>query len=220
MPRSPRVDVANMVYHVINRANNRAKIFETDADYKTFEKILEDAVSLRDIKIISYCIMPNHWHIVFQTTRDGQLGEVLQWLTTTHVTRWNAFRNNCGGHLYQGRYKSFAVETNNYLLELIRYVERNPMRAKLVTRAEDWKYSSLFKRKNNIVNWLSDTIVELPKNYDEWVNEKEKNITTVRYSVNKGKPLGSEEWVFDVIKKFGLEITVRGRGRPSSKKIL
>ncbi len=221
MPRSPRVDVANMVYHVINRANNRMRIFESDADYKVFEKILEDAVLVRDIKIISYCIMPNHWHIIFQTTRDGQLSEVLQWVTTTHATRWNTFRNNLGGgHLYQGRYKSFTVETNNYLLELIRYVERNPVRASLVPRAEDWKYSSHFRRKNKLDHWLSDTIIELPKNYTEWVNEKEKDIGEMRCSVNKGKPLGSEGWVTNIIKKFGLEVTVREKGRPPKKNII
>jgi putative transposase len=214
MPRPPRIDVADMVYHVINRANKGAEIFQKESDYRVFEELLEDAVLIRNIQIISFCIMPNHWHLVLKTSKDGQLGDVLRWITTTHATRWHSFKGSGGGHLYQGRYKSFVVETNNYLLQLIRYVERNPVRAGLVERAEEWKHSSLFRRKNNLDKWLSDTIIKLPKNYFDWVNEKELNIENLRRSVNKGTPFGCDKWIFEIVDGYKLDTTVRKRGRP------
>jgi putative transposase len=215
MPRPPRVDVADVVYHVINRANGRATIFQKDLEYKLFEVLLEDIVLVRGMRILAYCIMPNHWHLVLQPRNDGDLSETMQWLTTTHTRRWHRERKTIGGgHLYQGRYKSFPVETNEYLLQLIRYVERNPVRAKLVPRAEDWKYSSLYRRQQNTDRWLADTILPLPADYLAWVNRSDEDLDRLRKSVNKGTPLGSDDWVLDMVESYGLGATVTEQGRP------
>jgi putative transposase len=215
MPRPPRVDVGDMVYHVINRANKRVTIFQSEGDYKIFKELLEDIVLIRGMRIIAYCIMPNHWHLVLHPREDGHLGDTMRWLTTTHARRWLSVHKEIeGGHVYQGRYKSFPVETNKYLLHLIKYVERNPLRAKLVTRAEDWKHSSLRDRQSGKHSWLSDDILSLPEKYLSWVNEQDENIETIRNSVNKGKPFGGDEWTLNTIEKFKLESTVNGKGRP------
>ena len=106
------------------------------------------------------------------------------------------------------------METNSYLLQLLRYVERNPVRAQLVPRAEEWKYSSLYRRLHHKDQWLSDTIISLPAEYLVWVNEIEDNLSTLRKSVNKGTPFGSDAWVMDTVETYGMHATVTEQGRP------
>jgi putative transposase len=214
-----------MLYHVINRSNGRVEIFHTDDDYKHFEKLLQDAKDMVDMRIVGYCIMPNHWHLVLYPKKDGDMGEYMRWITTTHVRQRRVKTKSIGdGHLYQGTYKSFPVETNEYAQQLIQYVEQNPLRVKLVKRAEDWQWSSLWRRQKGSYKekqLLSDLPIELPKDYLELVNEllpKSETLNIIRTSVNKGTPLGSEYWIDKIVKKFGLESTLRGAGRP--KKIL
>jgi len=216
MPRPSRTDVADGVYHVINRRVGSMPIFKKKADYLVFEKLLEDCVTVRDMRIIAYCLMPNHWHLLLQPRYDGHMAKVLHWLTTTHTRRWHTHTKTIGeGALYQGRYKSFPVETNKYLLQVIRYIEKNPLRANLVPCAEDWEFSSFYKRNNKRDSWLSNTIVELPNNYRDWLHAQDDESTEqIRASVKRGIPYGSDMWVFETIEKFGLQSTVTEIGRP------
>ncbi len=220
MGRIPRVDVGNIIYHVINRANARLPLFENDDDYELFEEILTQAKEKFDIRILSYCIMPNHWHLVLYPKNDGDVSMFMQWLTLTHTQRWHSQHKTIGnGHLYQGRYKSFPVQTNEYLLQLFRYIERNALRANLVKKAEDWKWSSLYireKESRDQKKILSSWPVEKPTNYIKFVNEPQtaKELESLRYSVNKCKPYGKENWVNRIIDKFKLGLTTRERGRP------
>jgi putative transposase len=224
MPRIARVSVGNMLYHIINRSNGKVKLFHTDDDYKHFEKLLQDGKDMVDIQIVGYCIMPNHWHLVLYPKRDGDMGEYMRWVTTTHVRQRRVKTKSIGdGHLYQGTYKSFPVETNEYAQQLIQYVEQNPLRAKLVKKAEEWRWSSLWRRERGSQRekqLLSELPIELPKNYLELVNtlSEDETINSIRTSVSKGAPFGSEHWVEKIVKKFGLESTLRDPGRP--KKIL
>lgn len=147
MPRIKRVDVGGEIYHVINRANARVQIFDGDSDYKQFESILEEAVEKFDMRLLAYCIMPNHFHLVLYPKMDGDLSKFIGWLTNTHTRRWHTTKQTMGhGHLYQGRYKSFLCQKDNHLLALLRYVERNAKRAGLVKKAEYWKWSSAWVR--------------------------------------------------------------------------
>lgn len=140
MSRIERVDVGDYVYHVLNRANARVQIFDIEADYVVFEQILEEAVKKFDMRLLAYCLMPNHWHLVLYPKKDGDLARFMAWLTNTHTRRWHVSKGTVGqGHLYQGRYKSFICEKNEYLLTLLRYVERNAKRANIVVRAEKWQ---------------------------------------------------------------------------------
>ncbi|MEN9922303.1 MAG: hypothetical protein RL097_580 [Candidatus Parcubacteria bacterium] len=220
MPRQARVAVADVVYHVINRANGRATIFQQDKDYQHFEALLQEAKDLTDMRILSYCVMPNHWHLILYPHTDTVLGEFMSWLTSTHVRQYRTRTETIGyGHLYQDRYKSFPVETNEYCQTLIRYVEQNPLRANLVSRAEDWQWSSLWRREKGSVaqqRLLSSLPIDLPDNYLASVNEilKEETLSELRGSVNRGKPYGKDEWVEVMVEKFDLAHTVRGVGRP------
>lgn len=223
MPRQARMQTADTVFHVINRSNGRVSIFNTDEEYQHFEELLKEGVEDIGMRILSYCIMPNHWHLVLHPRTETDMGEFMRWITTTHVRQRRVNTESVGhGHLYQGAYKSFPVETDVYLATLIRYVEQNPLRAKLVKQAQDWKWSSLWKREygsKEQQKLLSDLPIDLPDNYLEIVNtlpDTEK-IEKIRRSVNKGAPLGSDEWVVDTVKKYGLESTLRGPGRPRQK---
>ena len=218
MGRVPRVDIGGEVYHVINRANARLQIFFKDKDYQVFEEILKDGVVKFDMRILAYCIMPNHFHLVIHPKKDGDLQKFMQWLTLTHTQRWHAQNKTIGsGHLYQGRYKSFLIEKDKHLLTVIRYVERNPLRAKLVKKIQSWKYSSLYKRLQTVQNsLLSEWPVPVPKSYIDFVQTPltASEIEVARYSVNRGKPFGKESWTYTMIDKYKLGITTRGRGRP------
>ena len=137
MPRRLRFASAGFVYHVLNRAVARAPLFDKSGDYAAFEKVLRQAKSWLPMRLLAYCAMPNHWHLIVWPQKDGDLSEFLRWVTVTHTQRWHAHRHTAGtGPLYQGRFKSFPVQGDDHVLSVCRYVERNPLRANLVTRAE------------------------------------------------------------------------------------
>ncbi len=118
MPRIARVSVGDTIYHVINRSNGRVRIFDSDDDYKHFESLLQEGRELIDMRILAYCIMPNHWHLVLYPKKDTDMGEFMRWITTTHVRQRRVQTKSVGhGHLYQGTYKSFPVQTDRYAQE-------------------------------------------------------------------------------------------------------
>ncbi len=220
MPRTERVDIGDTVYHVINRANARVQIFDTDQDYIAFEKVLAEAMKRESMRILAYIIMPNHWHLVLYPRQDGDLSRFMRWLTMTHTQRWHATRKTTGsGHLYQGRYKSFICQTDEYFLQLVRYVERNALRANLVKRAEEWRWSSIWRREKGTHEQktiLSTWPIEVPENYLSLVNsaQSEAEEEALCRAIVRGNPYGDESWQKEIVKKFKLESTTRSRGRP------
>lgn len=120
MPRMNRVAVGGIPYHVINRSNGRVSIFHQDKDYQHFESLLLEGVELTGMRVLSYCIMPNHWHLVPYPRNDGDMSEFMHWLTTIHVRQRRTFTKSVGeGHLYQGTYKSFPIEADKHLTTVI-----------------------------------------------------------------------------------------------------
>jgi putative transposase len=218
MGRVPRIDVGGEIYHIINRANARLQIFFKEEDYQLFESILEDGVKKYDMRVLAYCIMPNHFHLILQPRKDGDLQKFMQWLTLTHTQRWHVQNKTIGsGSLYQGRYKSFLIQQDQHLLTVIRYIERNPLRAKLVTNIQNWKYSSAYQRlyvPNSSV--VSSSPISLPKKYLQFLQLPltATELDVARNAVNKGKPFGSDEWSDTMIDRHKLSMTARGRGRP------
>src|SRR5713226_8406175 len=145
MPRRARVAPGGLVYLVLNRAVARLPLFQKDGDFEAFERVLCEAQEGHPSRLLSYCIMPNHWHLVLWPRRDGELTAFLRWLTHTHTMRWHAHYHTSGtGHLYQGRFKSFPIERDEHFYRVVRYVERNALRANLVAKAEEWQWSSLW----------------------------------------------------------------------------
>ncbi|MCX5677082.1 MAG: transposase [Planctomycetota bacterium] len=220
MPRAPRASVGGVVYHVLNRANSRATIFETSDDYRAFEQVLLEARDRQDMRILAYCVMPNHWHMVLRPRHDGDLSDFVGWLATTHIRRRRAFlKCDSTGHLYQGRFKSFPVQEDGHFITVCRYVERNPLRASLVARAEDWQWSSLWRRVRGDAQAkaiLSDWPLPQPPNWVERVNEPltQAELDTIRKCVARGSPYGTEDWRQEAAARLGIEFTLRSRGRP------
>lgn len=220
MSRVERVDVGGEIYHVINRANARVQIFYTDGDYKQFESVLEEATEKFGMRLLTYKIMPNHFHLILYPKIDGDLSKFMGWLTNTHTRRWHTKKQTIGhGHLYQGRYKSFLCQKDSHLLALLLYVERNAKRAKLVQKAENWKWSSVWRREfgtNKQKKMLSSWPIEIPKNYIKYLNEvqTDEELNTIRKSINKNIPFGGNMWVGKMVDKFKIGQSLRSVGRP------
>jgi len=208
------------VYHVLNRANAGMPIFHKTDDYQAFERILEQAVERVKMRLLSYCVMPNHWHLVVWPRADGDLSRFVGWLSLTHTQRWHAHRHSAGtGHVYQGRFKSFLVESDEYLWTVCRYVERNPLRAGLCARAQQWQWSSLWRLTCGDAaarTLLSPWPILRPKDWASRVNRAEtaRELEALRCCANRGQPFGTPEWVERMTKRFGLESVFRPRGRP------
>lgn len=223
MGRPPRTAVGNIVYHVLNRANGRFEIFRKPKDYEAFEKILIEAKMKLPMRLLAYCLMPNHWHLVLYPYNDNALPQFMRWVTLTHTQRWHAHYKSVGyGHLYQGRYKSFPVQKDEHFLQLVRYVERNAKRASLVEHAEDWRWNSLYRRLHGSAEekqLLSTWPVKADIDYARWVNEPQptEEIEQVRFHIQRGRPLGNETWMHATAERLGLQSTFRSRGRPWSK---
>ena len=202
---------------MLNRANARSPLFDDDGDYATFERVLGQACERVAMRLLAYCVMPNHWHLVVWPRQDGDLSRFMNWLTLTHTQRWHQHRHTVGeGHVYQGRFKSFPVETSEYLLAVCRYVERNPVRAGLVERTEQWRWSSA--RASGLV-LLQAWPMERPATWSAWVNENEttEQLSAMRRSVTKGQPFGSPLWVEQMVAQGNLGATLRERGRPKKE---
>ena len=221
MPRPNRIAARDVIYHVLNRANGRGRIFEQAGDYRAFERVLEEAAAREAMRLLAYCVMPNHWHLVIWPRRDGDLSSFVGWLTQTHAQRWHAYRDTGGaGHVYQGRFKSFPVQSDEHLLIVCRYVERNPLRAGLVNRAERWRWSSLWRRTygdQNARALLAPWPVPRPSDWCAWVNRPQTaaELDAIRTSLVRGRPFGDIPWGTRIATALGLESTYRARGRPT-----
>ncbi len=220
MPRHMRIARGNVVYHVLNRANGRLRIFKKRRDFEAFEQILNEGAELFSMRICGYCIMNNHWHLVLWPRHDGDLSEFMKWITMTHSHRWHRAHKTVGlGHLYQGRFKSFPVQSDSHYLTLMQYVESNPARAGIVERNIDWPWSSLAIRtgqEKDVV--LSDGPVELPMRWlkliDDATGISESDLTLIETCVKRGRPMGGSTWTNTTAAKLGLQATLRPRGRP------
>ena len=220
MGRSLRAATGGVIYHALNRANARAPIFRRSTDFEAFERVLDEACARVGMRILAYCLMPNHWHLVLWPCRDGDLSDFIGWVTLTHTQRWHAINRSAGtGHLYQGRFKSFPVQADAHFLTVCRYVERNALRSGLVDRAEQWRWSSLWSyagAQRSAPARLAAWPIERPRNWLDRVNEPqtEAELGALRHSVNRGRPFGRETWVRGTVERLGLHATVRPRGRP------
>lgn len=173
MPRANRITLGGYVYHVLNRANGRLRIFKKHGDFLAFEQILAEGIERFGMRICGYCIMSNHWHLLLWPEQDGELANFMRWITLTHTQRYHAAHGTTGmGHLYQGRYKSFPVQDESYYLTVMRYIESNPIRADIVTKAEEWPWSSFAVRHgSDSLFCLSDGPISLPSNWSRLVHE-------------------------------------------------
>jgi putative transposase len=164
--------------------------------------------------------MPNHWHFVLRPVEDGQLTAFLRRLAHTHTMRWHAhYRTSGTGHLYQGRFKAFPVEDDDHFYTVVRYVERNALRAGLVEEAEAWRWSSLWRYycggrepRRLLTSWP----LPRPRRWLDHVNDPQTDaeLEALRRAVQRNSPFGSADWQRRTAKRLGLEAALRPRGRP------
>ncbi len=216
MPRIPRALVDGFVYHVLNRGNGKKSVFHKDEDYQNFTNLMKLGKNLYRIKVLAYCLMPNHFHIVVWPRRARDLSKWMQWLMTSHVRRHHQVYGTTG-HVWQGRYKSFVVQQDDHLLTLMRYVESNPVRCGFVDSAGEWSWSSHGERVGERPRNITDLPpVDLPKDWGTYVNTPltAGELDRLRQSVNRQSPYGSSVWQSHLCETLGLESTVRPKGRP------
>ena len=241
MPRKTRTLFGGFCYHIINRGNGRARVFHGEADYREFVKLMAAAGERLAPRLLAYCLMPNHVHLVLWPREDGEVSRWMQWLMTAQVRRHHR-RHGSDGHLWQGRFKAFPIQRDEHLLSVLRYVERNPLRAKLVARAEDWPWSSLGAANPanaaganpagaNAAGAHAGRFDEVlapplhagplprPANWSEWVNEAEPpgQLAALRHSVNRGTPWGGADWARRTAARLGIESSLHPRGRSTKK---
>jgi REP-associated tyrosine transposase len=173
MPRPPRDIAARRFHHIFNRGNRRQVIFHKPGDYKAFIRILVEAVKRFEQKLIAFCVMNNHFHIVLRTDEKVSISTYMHWVTSTHVRRYQRHYDIVGsGHIYQRRFANKVCRSERSLLSLIRYVEANPLKAGLVKRAEDWRWSSLWLRLHGDPDGLLEQCpIELPPNWADYINK-------------------------------------------------
>ena len=216
MPRRKRERKAGLVFHVVNRAAKRAVLFDDDGDYGAFEQLMVEAISRTNVALFSYCIMPNHWHFVLTPIVDGALSRFMHWLTTTHARRWQNAHGVVGlGAVYQGRFKAIPIGHDRHFLWVCRYVERNPLRAGLVARAEEWQWSSLRRHEGARLSWLADWPVGEPSDWMSHVNmpQTDTELQAFRHAMRTRAPFGSEDWKRQVEQLLHASPR-RRRGRP------
>jgi putative transposase len=199
MPRHARHFIDGLPYHVLNRGNRRQRVFAQHSDYEVFLTTLADAVARWPVRLLAFAIMPNHFHLVIWPAQGIAISAFMRWMMNAHIRRHYRFGELRGtGHLYQGRYKAFPIQSDSHLLTVLRYVEANPLRAQLVQRAEHWAWSSLTRDAALDGRRLVDpSPVQKPSNWREIVNE---TMTTVdrdalRQSVQRQVPFGDPEWI-------------------------
>ena len=220
MPRTARAVIPGYCYHLLNRANQRAQVFHSSEDYSQFLALIARAQERLELPILSLCLMPNHIHMVVQPRSESDLAKWTHWVFTTHV-RWYHARYSSTGRVWQGRFKAFPAQSDHHLLTVMRYVERNALRANLVERAEEWPWGSLHWRcAARPPLELATPPVALPSYWRHLVNEPqtEAELVAIRTCVNRQRPFGAEAWARAQAKELNLEPSLAPIGRPRNYK--
>lgn len=224
MPRPLRPIADGLIYHVINRGNNRQPVFEDEGDYLAFLKALGDLKARRPFELFGYCLMSNHIHLLLRP-REDCISRMVQSLLVSHTQRYHRFHRT-GGHVWQGRFKSPVIQDDDHLLTVLRYIEANPLRAELVQRAGDYRWSSFGSHGQGRADALLDHVPPYDalaayaavrqRRWSAYVHQtpEEAELAALRRSSVTGLPFGLPGWVDRLSRKLKLDLTIRPRGRP------
>ena len=216
MPRTGRVVPDNSVQHIINRGNKREPIFREPADYKDFFCLLAETCDRVPMRILDVCLMTNHFHLLLWPENVEALSAYMTLFMNAQIRRLQKRHGTVGlGHIYQGRYKNFTVQDDAHLCRVSRYVVANPLRAGMVSRAEEYSWSSLSRRLTpDGRRYLSEGPVAKPPDWCDYVNRgiDSAELEALRNCARRGTPYGDEGWVERTVSAYGLESTVRRPG--------
>ena len=225
MGRFPRAIDEGLVYHALNRGNNRADVFTDDADRVAFLEALARTKERYPFRLFGYCLMTNHFHLLLRPEPGPSISRILQSLTVAHTWRYHK-RHRTSGHVWQGRFKSPVIQDDAHLLVVLRYLEANPLRARMVTDPADYRWSSYQQHGmgqddpllSGFPEWeeLGRTEPERRKRWRAKVRAvpDESELAMVRGSLRSGRPLGSPEWTESMAERLKIELNPRSRGRP------
>ena len=196
------------------------QIFCDDKDYEAFRRVVEEALRVAPVRICVYCWLPNHWHFVLWPERDGDLSKFMQRMANMHTQRWQRAKLRVGyGHLYQARFKSFPIESDEHFYCVARYVERNAVRARLVRRGglEVGKPATADAQgaRSAAGRVAAAGAVRLDR-IRHPAADKPK-LAAIRRSICRGSPYGSHAWTEQVAERLGLQSTLRAAWSPSQK---
>jgi putative transposase len=225
MGRLPRAVDDGLVYHALNRGNNRAAVLRDDADRVAFLEALAKTKERYPFRLFGYCLMSNHFHLLLRPEDGQSISRILQSLTVTHTWRYHK-RHHSSGHVWQGRFKSPVIQDDIHLLVVLRYIEANPLRARLVADPAAYRWSSF--RCHGLGE--SDPLLSPFPEWDEmgrtdaerrsrWrakvrAEQKETELAEVRGALRTGRPFGTSEWTTDIAERLNIELNPRPRGRP------
>jgi len=197
MPRRRLAGSGGFVFHVMNRSAKQLTLFDTPSEYETFLQVLADADTACPMRLLEYCLMPNHWHLLVWPERDDQLSRYMRWITGVHAQRWRQARGQPGkGAVYQGRYRWVAVQGGGHYEVARRYIQQNPVRAQLVGCQDEWPWSSascepILSRPTLAQGPLSlDTCHANP--VDRLLDAE--TAQQMRASLRSGHPFGDPQW--------------------------
>jgi putative transposase len=215
MPRTSRACLGGYCYHVLNRGNARAEVFHKPGDYEAFLQAVNEASVRLPMPLFAFCLMPNHFHMVVRPHGDSDLSRWMQWLMTTHVRRYLKHYAH-SGHVWQGRFKAFPIQDDNHLITVVRYVERNPLRAGLVSCAEDWPWSSIgeFHLPADARPQIATCDLLRHGEWRDYVNSPmtDAEAEAVRLCIRRNRPYGTDGWTRNTAARLGLESSLRSRG--------
>jgi len=227
MPRSPRPVADGLLYHAINRGNNRAAVFLAAADYLTFLHALAQTRRRYPFRLYGYCLMTNHFHLLLSPDPGQSISRILQSLSVAHTWHYHQ-RQATVGHVWQGRFKSPVIEEDDHALVVLRYIEANPLRAGMVSNLASYPWSSY---RVHGMGGSDPLLTPLPiweslgkqearrqAYWREWLHTpfREAELGAVRRSVVTGRPFGST-WTRRVAGLLGLGLEERRRGRPKKE---
>ncbi len=218
MPRIARVIAIGYPHHIVQRGNRRQEVFFKDEDYREYLKILREYSNKNKLSIVAYCLMPNHVHlIVIPETKEGLARAIGE--THRNYTRMINFREKWRGYLWQGRFSSYVMD-EKYLYSAAKYILNNPVKAKIVKMAEEYRWSSIqhhLGREN--IPYISDDMLQ--GIVDDWGtylmgDVKKEDVETMRRHERTGRPLGDKTFIGKLEKNLGI---ILKKKKPGPKKI-
>jgi len=224
MPRPLRPIAEGLVYHVINRGNGRQSVFFRDEDYLAFLEAVGDLKERKPFELYGYCLMSNHIHLLLRPL-EVPISRIVQSLLVSHTQRYHRCHKTCG-HVWQGRFKSPVIQDDEHLLCVLRYMEANPLRAKMVASAGEYRWSSFATHGLGEPSELLDPVPAYEalsaypavrrRRWSAYVHEAapDAELNSIRRSSETGLPYGEASWVQRLAKRLSLDLTIRPRGRP------